>query len=179
MEIPQEILSSRVLIVKPDTELELILSVEYYNSRMELYRRQIRGIIRLERVFLLLNVTLLIAIGVLGIRTGGVFVLKPRIEWLESAALGLFVAAFFWFGLIKRNFIVLTAFSILLIFMDARCGIMAGIDALLATLHFVKLRNVKGKQGYPFFRSIHIERESVKVPDTAENPPIIPDKELP
>ena len=168
MEIPQEILDSRVLIVKPGTDLELILSVEHYNSRMAFSRRQMRGVMRLERVFLLLNVTLLVTIGVIGIGTGGVFIFEPRIEWLEYTALGLFAAAFVWFGLIKRNFIVLTAFSILLIFMDLRCVIMAAVNIPLAVIHRIKLRDIKSKQGFPFFRTIHIERENEKTPATPE-----------
>ena len=162
MEIPQEILDNRVLIVKPDTDLELILSVEHYNSRMAFSRKQMKSMIRLERIALLLNVTILIAIGVIGIRTGGVFVFEPRIEWLEYTVLGLYVAAFFWFGLIKRNFIVLTLFSALLIFMDVRCVIMAVLNGVLSVLHVIKQRDVKARQGYPFFRSIHIERGNGK-----------------
>ena len=162
MEIPQEVLDSRVLIVKPDTELELIISVEHYNSRMELRRRQMRSLIRLERAIILLNVTLLITVGVIGIGTGGVFILKPRIEWIEYTVLGLFIAAFFWFGVIKRNFVVLTLFALLLILMDARCGIIAGVDAVLGAVHWVKYRDIKGTQDYPFFRSIRIERETDK-----------------
>ena len=168
MEIPQEIIDNRVLIVKPDTELELILSVEYYNSRMALSRKQMRSVIRFEHLFFLLDIALLIAIGVAGIRTGGMFVFEPRIEWLEYASLGLFIAAFFWFGLIKRNFIVLTLFSALLIFMDVRCVIMAVLNVVLTVLHEIKLRDVKSRQGYPFFRSIHIEREIVKPPEPTE-----------
>ena len=158
MEIPQEIIDSRVLTVKPDTELELIISVEYYNSRMALHRKQILGIFRLERIFFLLNVTLLIAIGVIGIRTGGVFIFEPRVEWLEYTVLGLYVAAFVWFGMIKRNLIALTAFSILLIFMDVRCLIMAVVNIVLTVFHEIKLRGLKGRQGFPMFRSIHIEK---------------------
>ena len=160
MEIPQEIIDSRVLTVKPDTEPELIISVEYYNGRMALHRKQMLGIFRLERVFFLLNVTLLIAIGVIGIRTGGRFIFEPRVEWLEYTVLGLYVAAFVWFGLIKHNFIVLTAFSILLIFMDLRCVIMAAINIVITVLHEIKFHDLKGKQGFPLFRSIHIEREN-------------------
>ena len=167
MEIPQEIIDNRVLIVKPDTELELILSVEHYNSRMSLYRRQMRNVIRLEHVFFMLNIAMLVTIGVIGIRTGGVFIFEPRVEWLENAALGLFVAAFFWFGLIKRNFIVRTLFSVLLIFMDARCGIIAVLDILLTVFHEMMLSNVKSRQGFPFFRSIHIERKNEKAPAAA------------
>lgn len=168
MEIPQEILDNRVLIVKPDTDLELIISVEHYNSRMALCRRQVRGVIRLERVFFLLNITLLIVIGVIGIRTGGVFVFEPRIEWLEYTVLGLYAAAFVWFGIIKHNFIALTAFSILLIFMDMRCAIIAAVNIVITVFHEVKLYNVKGKQGFPLFRNIHIERENEKTPNATE-----------
>lgn len=168
MEIPQEIIDSRVLIVKPDTDLELIMSVDHYNSRMAFSRKQMRSVIRLERIFFLLNIALLIAIGMIGIKTGGVFIFEPRIEWLEYTVLGLFAAAFFWFGLIKRNFIVLTVFSVLLIFMDLRCLIMAGINVVLAVFHWTKLHNVKNKQGYPFFRPIHIERANEAAPDTPE-----------
>ena len=168
MEIPQEIIDNRVLIVKPDTDLELILSVEHYNSRMASARRQMRDVLRLERLYFLLNVTLLVAIGVVGIKTGGVFVLKPRIEWLEYTSLGLYAAAFVWFGLIKRNFIVLTLFSLLLIFMDLRCVIMAVINIVIAVIHWIKLRNAKGRQGFPLFRSIHIEQEVKKAPEAPE-----------
>lgn len=168
MEIPQEILDSRVLIVKPDTDLELIISVEHYNSRMSFSRRQMRSVLRLERIFLLLNVTLLMTIGLIGIRTGGVFLFDPRVEWLEYTSLGVFAAAYVWFGLIKRNFIVLTVFSLLLIFMDLRCWIMALINVLLAAFHWVKLHNVKNRQGYPFFRTIHIERGNENTPKTPE-----------
>ena len=167
MEIPQEILDSRVLTVKPDTELELVLSVEHYNSRMALYRRQIRSALSLEKLFFLLNVTLLIAIGVIGIKTGGMFVFEPRIEWLEYTSLGLFAAAFVWFGLIKHNFIALTAFSILLIFMDVRCVIMAVLNIVITVFHEIKMRDVSSKQGFPFFMSIHIERGSEKAPEQA------------
>ena len=160
MEIPQEIIDSRVLIVKPDTDLELILSVEHYNGRMVQARKQMRGLIRLERILLFLNVTLLVTIGVIGIRTGGVFIFEPRIEWLETASLAVFVAAFLWFGLIKRNFIVLTLFSALLIFMDLRGGIITLVNIVITALHELKLRNVKDIQGFPFFRSIHIERKN-------------------
>lgn len=167
MEIPQEILDSRVLTVKPDTELELVLSVEHYNSRMALYRRQIRSALSLEKLYFLLNVTLLIAIGVIGIKTGGMFVFEPRIEWLEYTSLGLFAAAFVWFGLIKHNFIALTAFSILLIFMDVRCVIMAVLNIVITVFHEIKMRDVSSKQGFPFFMSIHIERGGEKALEQA------------
>lgn len=165
MEIPKEIVDNRVLVVTPDTDLELIISVEHYNSRMALGRRQMLGLMRLGRIFLLLNVTLLMTVGVIGIKTGGVFLFEPRVEWLEYTAIGLYAAAFVWFGLIKRNLIVLTAFSFLLIFMDVRCGIMVAVNILFAVIHGVKQYNVRNRQGYPLFRSIHIERENGKASD--------------
>lgn len=171
MEIPQEIIDSRVLIVKPDTDLELIISVEHYNSRMALARRKMRSVLLLERLYFLMNVSLLIAIGVIGIKTGGMFILQPRIEWLEYTALGLFAAAFFWFGLIKRNFIVLTAFSFLLIIMDLRYGITSVLNIIITVFHRIKLSDLKGKQGYPFFMNIHIERENAKSSDTSGQTP--------
>lgn len=158
MEIPQEIIDSRVLTVKPGTELELILSVEYYNSRMALNRKRMLGVLRLERIYFLLNVTLLVTIGVIGIRTGGKFIFEPRVEWLEYTALGLFAAAFVWFGMIKRNLIALTAFSILLIFMDVRCLIMAAVNIVLTVFREIKLHGLKSRQGFPLFRNIHIEK---------------------
>ena len=166
MEIPQEVIDSRVLMVSPDTDLELILSVEYYNGRMARSRKQMRTLLMLERLFLMLNVTLLIAVGVIGIKTGGVFILKPRVEWLEYAVLGLFTAAFLWFGMIKRNLVALTLFSIPLIFMDLRCVIMAVVNIVITVFHEIKLHNVRNKQGFPLFRSIHIEREN-KAPEQA------------
>ena len=168
MEIPQEVIDSRVLTVKPGTELELILSVEHYNSRMALNRKQMLGVLRLERIFMLLNITLLVTIGVIGIRTGGKFLFEPRVEWLEYASLGLFAAAFVWFGMIKRNLPALTAFSGLLIFMDVRCVIIAAVNIVITVFHEIKLRGLKGRQGFPLFRSIHIERETPKPSELPE-----------
>lgn len=175
MEIPQEVIENRVLIVKPDTDLELIMSVDHYNHRMAQARKQMRGILLLERIFFLLNVTLLVAIGVIGIKTGGVFILEPRIEWLETASLVAFVAGFVWFGMIKRNFIMTALFSVLLIFMDLRCAILIGVNAVLVIFHELKLSKLKNRQGFPLFRNIHIEKE-IKKEDII--PPAVPEQVL-
>lgn len=170
MKIPQEVIDSRILTAYLNTDPELVISVENYNRKMENARKLMRSKIMLERIFLLLNIVLLIAVGIIGIKTGGVFILNPRAEWLEYAALVLFVAAFFFFGVKKRNTIAVTAFSVPLIFMDLRCAAMIAVNVVLTVFHQKKLRDVRRREGYPYFTRIHIEKKNCNAPENTEKP---------
>lgn len=158
MELPQEITDSGVLTVTPDTDPELIIRAERYNERMRANRMFAQRHRLLGSAFLALNVIMPVVIGFIGIKAGGMFILNPRVEWLEAAVLILFAAAYVFFGLIMRNLIAVTAFSAPLIFMDLRCALMAGINVVL-TVFYVKYGKIlKNQPGYPMFRKIHIER---------------------
>lgn len=164
MIIPQEVLESRVCEVYSDTDPELLMSLELYNRRMLDNRLKKRRLAMFGSVILSLNVVMLVIIGIIGMKAGGKFLLEPRTEWLEIAALAVFAAAFVYFGLVKRNFIVLTAFSALLIFMDIRCVIITGADILLTVFYMVRSRAVAGLTGYPDFYGIHVKKNDGKQP---------------
>lgn len=168
MKIPQEVIDNRIFTAYLDTDPELVISVENYNRKMENARKIMRSKIMLERIFLLVNIVMLIAVGIIGIKTGGVFILNPRVEWLEYVSLGLYIAAIFFFGMKKRNFIVLTAFTIPLIFMDLRCVAMVAVNIVITVFHQKKLFEVKCKEGYPYFTKIHIEKKNCNAPENAE-----------
>lgn len=168
MEIPQEIIKSRHFTAYLDTDPELLFLVEIYNEKMKTARRQFRSLLRLENVFLTLNIAALIILGM--IPSGGIFLFDPRIVWLEWTALGVFAAAFLYFGIWKRNFIAMTAFSALLLLTDARFAVMLAVNAVLAVIHGKNRRVIASREGYPFFAGIHIEKKNCKEPKNHEEP---------
>lgn len=167
MEIPQEVIDSRVLTVDTDTDPELVFSVEGYNKRMFDNQKQKRKLKLLESVFLMLNIAMPIIVGIIGLKDGGMFIIKPRIEWLEAAVLILFLAGYIFFGMIKRNLIAVTAFSVPLIIMDLRCVLMVGVNVVLTAFDVKYGRILKSLQGYPNFARIRVEKKSGKEPETA------------
>lgn len=162
MEIPQEVLKSGVCEIYPNSDPELLFSVENYNYKMANARRFSRKLWILERVFLALNIGMPVIFGMMP--TGVIYVINPRIEWLEWAALGTFVAAYLVFGLFMRNFIAVTIASALLILTDARCALMLGVDIVLTVFREKAVRTLKNAEGYPNFRMIKIEKKDSKQP---------------
>ena len=162
MEIPQEVLDSGVCTVYLNSDPELLISVEMYNERMGIARKFRRKIFLLEKAFLTLNIAMPIVFGMMP--TGVIFLINPRIEWLEWAALGVFAAAYLIFGLWRRNFIAVTIFSALLLLMDARCALMVGVDIVLTVFREKGVRTLKRAEGYPRFSKIQIEKKDCKAP---------------
>lgn len=156
MEIPQEIIDSGTFTVNSDTDPELIIRVEKYNEEMRENRRNKLRIRMFGSFFLALNIGMPIIIGIIGIKAGGMFILNPRVEWLETGSLILFVLAFVFFGMIKRNIIAVTAFSVPLIFADLRCALMVGINIVLTVFYVKYGRILKKQRGYPRFPIIRI-----------------------
>lgn len=162
MIIPQEIINSRHFTVYGDTDPELLISVELYNARMTESRKRFRGLIRFEMIFLALELAMLVIIGM--IPTAGVFLINPRIQWLEWTAFGVFAAAYIYFGLWKRNFIVLTVFSLLLILADARLAVLFVLNIVLTVVRESRLRYIKSLEGYPLFARIRVEKKDGSTP---------------
>lgn len=167
MEIPQEVIDSRVLTVYTDTDPELVFLVESYNKRMLDNQKQKRKLKLLESVFLMLNIAMPIIVGMIGLKAGGMFIIKPRIEWLEVAVLILFAAGYVFFGMIKRNLVAVTCFSVPLIIMDFRCILMVGVNVVLTAFDVKYGKILTTLEGYPRFSRIHIEKKNKKAP--AEN----------
>lgn len=162
MEIPQEVLESGVCTLYPDTDPELVFSVESYNNKMVIARKFRRKVWLLERVILALNIGMPIIFGMMP--TGVIYVINPRLEWLEWAALGTFVAAYLVLGLWRRNFIALTIASALLILTDARCALMLGVDIVLTVFREKGVKTLKTAEGFPLFRQIKIEKKDGNQP---------------
>lgn len=158
MKIPQEIINSRRYTVCGDADPELLISVELYNARMTESRKRFRGLMRFEMMFLALELAVLVVVGM--IPTAGVFLIKPRILWLEWAAFGAFAAAYICFGLWKRSFIALTAFSALLILADARLAVLFVLNIVLTAVRESRLRYIKSLEGYPLFAGIRVEKKT-------------------
>lgn len=165
MIIPQEVLESRVCEVYPDTDPELLMSLQLYNRRMLENRLKKRRLALFGSIILSVNVIMLVIVGIIGMKGGGKFLLKPRVEWIETAALTVFAAAFVFFGFIKRNFIALTVFSALLVFMDVRCVIITGADVLLTVFYMIRGIALAGLTGYPDFYVIHIKKNDGDQPN--------------
>ncbi|MDE6731835.1 MAG: hypothetical protein K2J77_03035 [Oscillospiraceae bacterium] len=160
MNIPQDVLESGVCTISPDTDPELVFSVESYNNKMAIARRFRRKVWLLERVFLALNIGMPIIFGMMP--TGVIYVINPRITWLEWAALGTFVGVYLIFGLFARNLVVVTIASALLILTDARCALLVGINIVLAVFYQKGKKTLKSAEGYPKFRTIRIEKKDDK-----------------
>lgn len=162
MEIPQEVLESGVCTVYLNTDPELLISVEKYNERMLIARKFRRKVFLLEKAFLALNIGMLIIFGMMP--TGVIYLINPRLEWLEWTALGVFAAVYLVFGLWRRNFIAVTAASALLLLTDVRCALMLGVDIVLMVFREKGVRTLKKAEGFPFFRPIQIEKKDCKEP---------------
>lgn len=162
MEIPQEVLDSGVCTVYLNTDPELLISVERYNEKMGIARRFRRKLRLLERVFLALNIAMPIIFGVMP--TGVIYLIDPRLEWLEWAALGAFAAAYLVFGLWRRNLIAVTVASALLLLTDARCALLTGVDIVLTVFREKGVQTLISAEGFPFFRPIQIEKKDCKAP---------------
>lgn len=160
MNIPQEVLESGVCTITPESDPELVFSVETYNNKMAIARRFARKIWLLERVFLALNICMPIIFGMMP--TGVIYVINPRITWLEWAALGVFVGVYLVFGLFARNVVVVTIASALLILTDARCALLVGINIVLTVFYQKGKKTLKSAEGYPKFRTIRIEKKDDK-----------------
>lgn len=168
MEIPQEILDSGVCKVDDETDPELVFSVENYNEKMRIARKFRRKVFLLEKAFLSLNIAMPVIFGMMP--AGVIFLINPRLVWLEWTALGVFAAAYLIFGLWRRNFIAVTAFSVLLLLMDARCALMFGVDVVLTVFREKGVRTLKGAEGYPRFSIIKIEAKEAKAPKNNDKP---------
>lgn len=162
MEIPQEVLESGVCTVDINSDPELLFSVESYNNKMAIARKFRRKVWMLERVMLALNIGMPIIFGMMP--TGVIYLINPRIEWLEWAALGTFAAAYLVLGLWRRNFIALTIASALLILTDARCALMFGVDIVLTVFREKGVKTLKSAEGFPLFRQIKIEKKDGNQP---------------
>lgn len=160
MEIPQEVLDSGVCAVNNDTDPELLISVEYYNEKMRIARRFRRKLLLLERVFLAVNIGMPVIFGM--IPTGVIYLINPRLEWLEWTALGAFAAAYLVFGLWRRNLIAVTVASALLLLTDARCALLVGVDIVLTVFREKGVRTLKNAEGFPNFRIIQIKKKDSK-----------------
>lgn len=167
MEIPQEVIESGVCTIYPDTDPELLIRVEKYNERMGIARRFRRKLWLLERAFLALNITMPLVFGMMP--RGVIFILDPRIEWLEWTALGVFAAVYLIFGLLRRNIIAVTAASSLLLLTDFRCALMLGVDIILTVFREKGLRTLKNAEGFPRFAAIMIEKKSGNEPNERGN----------
>lgn len=162
MEIPQEVLESGVCTVYLNTDPELLFSVESYNNKMAIARKFRRKVWLLERVFLTLNIGMPIIFGMMPM--GVIYLINPRMEWLEWTALGAFAAAYLVFGLLRRNFIAVTIASALLLLTDARCALMVGVDIVLTVFREKGVKTLKSAEGFPFFRPIKIEKKDCEAP---------------
>ena len=156
MIIPQEIIDSRIFEPSAETDKELLMSIALYNSRMNDNRIKMRKLTFFGSVILSLNIIMLISVGALGMKIGGKFLISPRIEWLETAVLLLFIAGYIYFGLRKRNFIALTLFSAPLVLMDARCIFITAANVVLTVVYTLKITKLRGISGYPQFHAIKI-----------------------
>lgn len=162
MEIPQEVLDSGVCTVYLNTDPELLISVEKYNEKMAIARGFRRRLRLLERVLLALNIAMPIIFGVMP--TGVIYLINPRLEWLEWTSLGAFAAAYLVFGLWRRNFIAVTIASTLLLLTDARCALLLGVNIILTVFREKAVKTLIGAEGFPFFRPIRIEKKDCKAP---------------
>lgn len=166
MDIPQEVIDSGVCTVYLNTDPELVIAVEKHNDKMGIARKFRRKLRLLEKVFLALNIAMPIVFGMMP--TGVIYLINPRLEWLEWTALGVFAAAYLIFGLWRRNCIAVTVISSLLLLMDARCALMTGVDIVLTVFREKGVRTLKGAEGYPRFSMIQIEKKDCKEPKNHE-----------
>ena len=161
MEIPQEVLDSGVLTAYTNTDPELVSAVQEYNEQMVLNQKKKRSLKWLGNIFLILNLGLLIIPGMI---KGAIYLINPRIVWIENTACILFIVAFFVFGLWRRNLIAVTSFSALLLLADARYAFLIAVNIALTVIYEKNKRIVKSSTGYPTFLRIHIEKKNCKEP---------------
>lgn len=156
---------SGVLTVYTDTDPELEREVKEYNELMSKCRKKMRRVNELEGAFFILNP--LIVVGLM-------FFDPYTTNTIQAGNLGpnlvliIFAAVFFYFTIAKKNLVIPTAVSVLLIFLHIGFAMLTAADVILAVWHAMLLSRLKKIEGYPVFSDIFIKY--VRFP---ENSPLI------
>ena len=142
------------LIVYTDTDPELEREVKEYNELMYECRKKMRRVNELEGAFFILNP--LIVIGLM-------FIDPYTTNTIQGGNLGpnlvliIFAAAFIYFAVIKKNLVVPTAVSVLLISLHIGFAMLTAADVILAVWYTKALSRLKKVEGYPHFTDITIK----------------------
>lgn len=148
--------TSGELTVYTDTDPELEREVTEYNKMMSGCRKKMKRVSELESGYFILNPVVV----------AGVLLADPyTTNNIQMGNLGpnlvliIFAAVFIYFMIIKKNLVIPTAVSVLLLSLDIKFAILTAADVILAVWHAMLLSRLKKIEGYPRFLDIFIKYE--------------------
>lgn len=158
MNIFSEAISKGHINIYHDTDPEIIDTVNKYNKHMGSCRVKMKRMEEIVVAHLIMNP--LIFAGMIGLSAKTV--LHRPLAALIILLLNTIV--FIVFSIIKRNLIVSTVSSALLIILDIRFCILTAANFALMLLHENIDRSLKTETGYPYFADILITFKRMDTP---------------
>ncbi|MDE7361636.1 MAG: hypothetical protein K2N38_06865 [Oscillospiraceae bacterium] len=144
------------LTVYTDTDPELEREVKEYNKMMSDCRFKMKRVRELEFAYFILDIVVVVGLMIIDPYTTNYHQLS---EIVSAAVLIIFAAAFLYFTVIKKNLVIPTAVSVLLLLLDIRFAILTAADVILAVWHTMALSRLKKVDGYPTFSDITVKYE--------------------
>lgn len=152
----KEAQTSGILTVYTDTDPQLEREVKEYNKMMSDCRKKMKRVRELEGAYFILNPVVILPVLFFDPFTSNTIQLG---NLGPTAVLIIFAAAFLYFTIPKKNLVIPTAVSVLLLFLDIKFAILTAADIILAVWHTRLLKRLKQIDGYPRFTDILIKYE--------------------
>lgn len=149
-----EAIRSGRVVVAPDTDISVVNEINEYNERMSECRAKKAFMDEIALGNDILNPLVVFCLSF--VRCENVFA-NP---YLGAGILAVYAALFVIFAIGKSNFIVSTAASTLLIFLDWTFAILLAADVILLLLDLHFRLSLKKERAYPHFRDIQIKFEN-------------------
>lgn len=155
MDISKEIKNGSITIYT-DTDPEVERAAAEYNKLMTSCRRQMKIVKEVEFALSILNPLVIVCMYAGSAETVWQRPVLALILLLINAV--VFVA----FVLVRKNFIITTAASAVMMVLDIRFAILAAADIVLLVIYMALNKKMKSKPGYPSFVNVRIDYKRYK-----------------
>lgn len=148
--MPEEAIRAGYIDFYADDDLQILRDVKLYNEyigKCKIFKKDAGYV---KAAFWTMNPILVIAILVLNI---GYAFSRGALAW---CMLGLFAAAFVYFGIIKANLIFASAATLLLLVLDTTFLALVVFNALFAYLYERYDREIRDHPTYPVFYEVDV-----------------------
>lgn len=148
--MPEEAIREGIVTIYADDDLQIERDVKLYNKYIGECRIIKKEATRVKHASWIANPIMLFAITLLNV---GYAFSRGALAW---CALGLFVAAFFFFGFVKTNFIFAAAVTPVLLVLDIMFLSLVILNAMFAYLFEYYDRQIRDHPTYPVFYEINV-----------------------
>ncbi|MCH5324325.1 MAG: hypothetical protein J1E39_03840 [Eubacterium sp.] len=158
MHIPEEAIKKGKITIYADTDYKTVRAAEEHNRHMSECRIKRKRMQELEYGYLIFNLVIVVGLPTVD---GGKMFSDPLVSIVILLANA---AAYFIFAVMKRNFLISTIFTALLMVLDLRFGILTAVDVVLFLIHKRFDKELRAEPGYPLFQDILIKYEKSNAP---------------